>query len=227
MTKMKRRYQFAGMALFAFALLIIISARASRSQNPQQVQAQSERSELTDAVRKGGLREAARLKGNYVITVKPTWDAVFADVESLTSHSEIVILGAPTQSSCRLSSEGDTVITDYEVSVMDVLRGKNQPGTSIIVSALGGLVRFPDGTSAEVRTPGFKIEIGRTYVFFLSEKDTKTSAFHMTGGFQGVFEVLADGTISQDRQTAQVVKKYKGVGMGSFLQEIRNASQKW
>jgi len=203
-------------------------ARVSQSQEPQTPRTQEEHAQLVEAVRRGGLREAAKIKGAYVVVMNPHWDAVFADVESLTSHSDMVIIGIPNKRTARVSSEGDSIFTDYEVTVLQVLKG-NRRHDSMIVSTLGGLVRFEDGTTAEVVTPDFKIEIGKTYVFFLANENVTTGRFRITGEPQGVFEVRDDGSsiIPKGRKIDHVVKKYKGKRLDSFLQEIHVAAEKW
>lgn len=229
MNKIPPRYQLSIAAILAVALLGVIGAKAPRGQDPQRVNNQDEHAQLIEAVRKGGLREAAKIKGTYVISINPGWDAVFSDVESLTSHSGKVIVGIPIGSSSRISPEGDRVLTDYKVSVLEVLKGKTEPGSLETVSVLGGLILFEDGTSAEVKTPGFKIENGKTYVFFLSGRDSKTNTLQITGGPQGVFEIPINGTgiIPQGRKIDLVVQKYKGKRAERFIQEIRIAAEKW
>ena len=71
----------------------------TRSQNPTPTATptQDEHNRLVDAVRRGGLREAARIKGSYAATKNASWDAVFADTESLTSHSALVVVGVPVR----------------------------------------------------------------------------------------------------------------------------------
>src|ERR1041385_6156734 len=86
----------------------VTDARIPMTQEPRNSQAQDDHRQLVDAVRKGGLREAAKIKGSYVITRNASWDAVFSDIESLTSHSEMVVVGVPIESSAHISTEGNT-----------------------------------------------------------------------------------------------------------------------
>ncbi|MFZ0751181.1 MAG: hypothetical protein WAM70_17595, partial [Pyrinomonadaceae bacterium] len=105
-----------------------------------------------------------------------------------------------------------------------------QPGGSLIVTSIGGFVRFEDGTSAEVKTPDIHIQNGRTYVFFLSAKaKTESENLYITGGPQGIFELSDDGVtiLAMGRQIDHVVKKNKGKRTDTFLKEIRLAAEKW
>lgn len=230
MSKNAARFQLSILGFVVTALLAVIGASNSRSQNPAETQSPNEQAQIVDALRRGGIREAARIKGKYVSTKRTSWDVVFADIEALTSHSRSVILAMPTESSSRVSPAGDTILTDFKVNVLDVLKGKVQPGGSLVVTTIGGFVRFEDGTSAEVKTPDFHIQNGRTYVLFLFAKTkTEPESLYITGGPQGVFEILDDSvTISpMGREIDHVVKKNKGKRADTFLQEIRLAAEKW
>jgi hypothetical protein len=228
MNRIRRRIVWALTGILAIIVLGSARARVPQSQQPQPPRTQEEHAQLVEAVRRGGLREAAKIKGAYVVVIDPNWDAVFADIESLTSHSDMVIIGTVNKGTSRVSSEGDAIFTDYDVTLLQVLKG-NRRQESMTISALGGLVRFEDGTTAEVLTPDFKIEIGKTYIFFLSNENVTTGSFLITGGPQGVFEIPADGSgiIPKGRKIDQVVQKYKGKRLDSFLQEIRSAAEKW
>jgi hypothetical protein len=227
------RIQTSSLLAITGILAIVVfgaaKARVQQGQDPQPIRTQDEQTQLVEAMRRGGIHEAAKIKGSYVVTMSPHWEEIFADVESLTSHSDIVIVGMPNSGTSRVSSGGDSILTDYQVTVQQVLKGNHRQASSMIVSVLGGLVRFEDGTSAEVITPDFKIETGKTYIFFLSNEIETTGRFRITGGPQGVFEVPADGSgiIPKGRKIDHVVQKYKGRRLDSFLQEIHSAAEKW
>lgn len=124
------------------------------NQNPE-----DEHAKIIEAVRRGGLREAAKIKGSCVLTKDASWDAVFADVDALTSHSTAVVVGTPVALSTRLSERGNDVLTDFQIHVVDSLKGDGKAGDSLVVTAVGGRIQFEDGTSAEVRTPDLAIKL--------------------------------------------------------------------
>src|SRR6476469_7022655 len=112
---MKRRakYILAALVIFVVATVAIsigvVGARqsqtpADRDANPGQVKA---------ALRRGGIREAAKLKKHYVDTFDPNWDLVQLDVEGLTKSSLAIVTGTPMTSSTQLSKDGQLVITNY------------------------------------------------------------------------------------------------------------------
>jgi hypothetical protein len=189
----------------------------------------------TEAVRKGGLREAAKLRGTFVTTGNPfVWDQY--DVGSLAAKSKIIVIGTPTTSMCRLSSDGTYITTDYNVQLEQVLKGdlrltanpSQTTSTSLTVKLLGGYVKFEDGTSAVMLTPGFKkMEIGKRYVLFLSDRDkTRPGDLILTGGPQGLFEITGDSKIQPHGRDIDKVKQYKDADAQAFFQTIRESIKK-
>ena len=220
---------FLTTAVAVVALMVGFSGW-TRSQNPTPTATptQDEHNRLVDAVRRGGLREAARIKGSYAATKNASWDAVFADTESLTSHSALVVVGVPVKSVSHLSSNGADVFTDLTVTVRETLKSDLVPPvTAITVTVLGGHVTFDDGTSVDIQTPDLEIRELGTYLFFLSEKDAQ-GLYHIIGGSQGVFELRQGGVvIPHGRKTDLVVQKYKEAKVEDFLKEVRRAVEKW
>lgn len=182
---------------------------------------------LIAAIRKGGLREAARIKGHYVASINTSHWLKF-DLETLTKNSAAVIIGNPLSSVSRLSPNGDLIMTEYQISVNEVLKGNLTPEEKVNVSLSGGIIVFEDGTSAEIKTPDSeRIEKGKTYILFISaEKDTPDS-FLTTGGAQGLFELPTDESGVQPKgHRVDPVQKYKNRTASEFLEEIRVAIRK-
>src|SRR5215207_9359384 len=94
-----------------FGLIILVVTGVSVSaglQTPsQQRNKPDEAQELTDAIRRGGLREAARRKGRFVMQVDPTWDWANFDLEALTKSSTDVVVGEAGESKPQLNRDGD------------------------------------------------------------------------------------------------------------------------
>jgi hypothetical protein len=126
------------------------------------------------ALRKGGLREAAKLKGHYV-GIERTSDWGKYSLESLTKASSIIIVGTPILSSAKVVGvENDRIVTEQLVRVGQVLKGKLHENGLVTVAIPGGKVEFEDGTSAEIKTPDLgPIEQFANYVLFLQpSRDT-------------------------------------------------------
>lgn len=189
----------------------------------------NDRDAVREALRRGGLREAARLKGHYDFESDPHWDFGLFDVEALTKGSLAVVVGVPTKALApRLASEGQLIYTDYEVAVREVMKGKVAAGDTVKVSLVGGRVRFEDGTSAEVETPTFEhVQPGRTYVFFLNEDGAGASTYALTGGPQGLVEIDGGNVKSHGRPSDPVAVQTRGTRKEAFLREVREWGKQW
>lgn len=143
---------------------------------------------VRDALRRGGLREAAKLKGHYVGELDPHWDLALFDIELLTRYSAAVVMGATTKEiGGRLTAGGQLITTDYEFVVGETIKGAVTQGSTITVSLPGGRVQFEDGSSAELKTPTFeRMRIGATYTIFLSESEDAPNSYNLTAGPTGV-----------------------------------------
>lgn len=224
------RYILAAVVIFVIATVAIslgvVGARHSQSpagNNPSPGQVKA-------ALRRGGIREAAKLKKHYVDTFDPNWDWVQLDTEGLTKNSLAVVTGIPMTSSTQLSSDGQLVTTSYTVAVQEVIKGDISPASSINVSLPGGIIEFGDGTSAEMKTPGFdKMENGRTYLLFLSEDTPNSGSLVLTAGPQGLFEIPADRKTvkAHGRQTDPATKESKNLSADTFLNNVRQQAAKW
>lgn len=213
----------------AIATLIIGAGGARGRVSFAQDNNASDRDAIREALRRGGLREAAKLKGHYVREFDPHWDIGRFDVEALTKNSAAVVVGIPAKAQAtRLASEGQLIYTDYDVIVREVMKGKVAAGDTIKVGLLGGRVRFEDGTSAEVETPMFEhAKVGRTYVFFLYEDGSAAGTYALMGGPQGLVEIDGGNVKSHGRPADPVAVQSRGMRKEAFLREARERSKQW
>jgi hypothetical protein len=217
----KRVYMFVGilfLGLIGFTLIRV------RSQEPSS----QDNSEFVKAIRKGGLREAARIRGHYVATMNTSYWLKF-DLESLTKNSAAIIVGTPEGSASRLSPDGQQITTEYQIKVKKSLKGGLTPNEIMSVSLPGGKIVFEDGTSAEIKTPDLEgMENGSTYVLFISPKVTALGALTLTGGAQGLFELSNDKQgVRPHGHRVDSVQKHKGQSIEGFLGEIETAVKKY
>lgn len=215
-------------AIFA-ATIIVINIHATRAQRPQTQDSTNDEQQVTDALRRGGYRELAKIKGHYVGNIDPYWDWSLFNLEALTKNSVAVVVGTPLRSKSQLSPSGQSVITEYEVTVQEVIKGKINQGDIIKVSLLGGKVEFEDGTSVELNTLGFeRMKNYSSYALFLYAKHDGGDAYLLTGGPQGLFELPSDGTSVKPhgRPTDPAVKEAKDKSVQSFLEEVRSQAKK-
>ncbi len=208
--------------------VLSVAMAGSKASRPQDVP--SERRAQTEAVRRGGYRELAKMKGEVVVN-RPVTSFVKFDLDTITKKSAAVVIGTAVSNLSRLSADGEQITTDYQFEVHEVLKGKGVETGNIEVSLPGGRVVFEDGTAAQVNVPGFrKMENGKTYVLYLSERGPEHSSFAVTGGPQGIFEVVDGGLSVKPHGTSldPLAQKYKvEKAAKSFIKEARKAAKTW
>lgn len=217
--------------LVGLLLIVITGVSVSAGLQPQSQEPNKqdkEAKELLDAIRRGGLREAARRKGRYVVKMDPTWDWSNFDLESLTKKSAVVLIGEATESKPQLNRDGDALSTEYQIAVSEPLKGSFRQGNTIQVAMLGGLIEFEDGTSAEVQTPGFeRMSKGKKYLLFLTINNNGSAVLLPTGGPQGVFEITGKQIKYFGRSTDQIGTQIKDKDSQSLMERVREYAARW
>src|SRR5215208_6613997 len=202
--------------VFTFVFVTNVNTRSVFKQNSQGPDP------VVEAVRRGGLREAAKIKGHYVSTERTTgWEKY--DLEALTQTSSEIIVGTPHLSSSSLTSSGDSIASEYQVRIDQTLKGKLKENRLISIEVPGGKVTFDDGTSAEIKTPDLgPIVENESYVWFLKPKDRGAEVFQLIGGGQGLFELSdSESGVKPRGDKVDVVQKHKGQPVVAFLEDIR------
>ena len=225
---------------FIAALAVATAAFASPGFTQDKAQIDfAEHQILAEALRKGGLKEAARIKGDYVMTYDPFWHTPTLDLKGLTKKSGLIVTGIPVNNRCRLTLDGFIVLTVYDVLVTEVLKGDDvKAGQTIKVALPGGKVRFKDGTSAEVRTPDFQqMSNNKTYALYLYEKlaqsghifkDPSIVVHRLTSGPHGLLELSEDGkrVKSHARPDDPIAIETKDISVEDFLKRAREEARK-
>lgn len=209
-----------GMALVLVTVMFLLAKNAEMqavtkqpSQGPDPV---------VVALRRGGLKEAAKLKGNYV-GIERTSDWGKYSLESLVQASSIIVVGTPILSSAKVVGvDNDRIVTEQLVRVDQVLKGNLHENGLVTVAIPGGKVTFEDGTSAEIKTPDLgSVEQFGNYVLFLKPSSDTANVYVLTGGGQGLFELSADSLIKPRGNKADTVQKHKNQKVSHFLEQIR------
>jgi hypothetical protein len=219
--KVNRLFPLLGVASLCMITFAVTTAVRSQGAGGQDDDA------LVDAIRKGGLREAARIKGHYVGRAGMTQWLKY-DLEGLTKNSVGVIVGTPVGASSQLTSAGDRITTTYRIEVQQTMKGSLSPGDAVSVVLPGGKVVFEDGTSAEIKTPDLEpMEGGKTYVLFLSLQK-EPGAFSLTGEGQGLFELPKDKSgVKPHGHSSDVVQKHKNETEEEFMEKVKAAVAKY
>ena len=227
----KRVLIAAAICIAAAATFVVVSGRGSRpSQSPAtQNQTNDEETKVRQALKRGGLREAAKLKGNYVAEYNPHWDWGQFSVEDLTKNSAAVIVGRFTKKLDARLLDSKVIFTDYEVAVDELIKGNLNQAKTIVVTLPGGRIYFEDGTSAEQLTPTFEQpRMGRAYTLFLTQEAAVPSVFFLSGGPQGMFDIEDSSSVrSHGRPGDPGAVETKGKNRESFLKDVRQQARKW
>lgn len=124
------------------------------------------------------------------------------DVPSLSQSSDVIVLGTVVGSAPRLTLDGRRIVTDTEIQVTEVLKGKPQSSTVVVIQA-GGIVgdvgQRVEGTA--------RFAVGEEVVVFLDRRGAER--FAVTAMSQGKFRVER----SSDGKTAYAVPEGAGASM--------------
>ena len=213
------------------ASFFVVSSSGSRPSQTTATQTQSndEALKLLHALKRGGLREAAKLKGHYVAEYDPHWDFGLFSIEALTKNSAAVIVGRVKKKLDARLIDGKLILTDYEVAVEELVKGDLKQAQTVNVTVPGGRFFFEDGTSAELVTPTFEHpHIGRAYALFLSEEAAVPSVFFLSGGSQGMFDLEDSGGVrSHGRPDDPGAVEARGKSREAFMKNVREHAKKW
>jgi hypothetical protein len=145
-----------------------------------------------EAFERAGLEAAAKITGSYVHTLIWASDGDPATLRELASLSQVIVIGSATSAICRVAAGGRGIVTDFQVSVDSVLKG-DRAISGMTISVPGGKAVFADGSTSEVRTPGFlRPQIGSRLVWFVRRESAGEQArFVPVHGPLGIYDLEA------------------------------------
>jgi hypothetical protein len=172
------------------------------------------------------LKAKAKTDRRFILTESPVGPGRYVNLSALVGESAAVLIGTPQTNTSKLTADGTNITLDYKVKVEYVYKGNLRESDMITISLPGGMVKFEDGSTAEVRTPGFrKMQDAKTYALFLATKDNK--AFVPTGGPQGIFEIPTTNVTRAVKSHTMVptdpMLKYNGMNVKDFFKELHRA----
>jgi hypothetical protein len=215
--------------LILLALGVVLGARGLYHQRsaPQQLVWKKPPSNEDDNLKDPRpLKDKAKEAGRYVAAEYPPKFDKLNTLGELAREADAVVIAKALHNTSQLSPNGKTVTIVYEMSVLHVYKGTFGTGNDLSVSLPGGLARFSDGTSAEVRTPWFKKMLnGGTYLLFLSRQPDR--AWTPTGGPRGLFEIPTNEAnrkvASHTMIDGDPMRAYDGMEVTQFLRALKEA----
>lgn len=228
----KRGKAFSVLILCSFAVVIFMFALSFMPVTSSKTQNQNDSDEqrkMVEAIRRGGYREAARIKGHYLGTVDPYWDWASFNLETLIKSSAAVVIGIPERSKGRLDANGEMIVTQFDVRVKETIKGTHAEDSVVKVALLGGKVDFEDGTSAELRTLDFEPMLeGKKYLLFLYANRNGSDVYLLTGGPQGLFELKGQAGIkAHARPNDPAVKEVQNLTEDGLREKVKDYARKW
>jgi hypothetical protein len=205
-------------ALFAVGSLAFAQSNTQKPAQPTGTKILSHE-RIAELLRQpNGLAAAANLVGKFVIDGQGRlWS--HTSLQNMAASSNLVVVGKITLRESRLSEDGDDIYTDYLIETERIVRGKSSG--SISFTAHGGLVEFPNGTSAQVTTIEWQqLQIGQKYAVLLSQE--QDGRYYPANVLEALFKLsTADGNVdafaAHDGKRHTITDEVKGLPANSFL----------
>ena len=134
------------------------------------------------------------------------------------AESEIVVVGTIGTAQAILSENKRSVISEFTLTVEDVLKSKIQGvarGSVLTIDRVGGHVNYPNGRRVLFRIAGLNMpQTGGRFLFFLTLQHNNQDISILTG-----YQLTPDGAIPID--DLHQVASLKGVTEVDILQKVR------
>ena len=169
-----------------------------------------------------------------LVEIPTRWASANArDMQTLIASTGTVFIGEVTGVSQRITEVGAAPsggpgrpaavpISQFQVTVVQSLRGAPVAGESVVVEQPGGVTTRVDGSQARIVLEGDEpIQVGRTYLFFAS---ARADGILTTAPF-GRFVVGADGSLESPGafSASGVARQLSGLSLEEAAAEVRNA----
>jgi hypothetical protein len=159
------------------------------------------------------------------VTVAATWQPRTANsIEELASASRAILVGKVVRLADQTSvavGRSELPLSRFEVAVEHAIAGTGT-GDTITVEQVGGVTTRDDGTQARIVLEGDEtLQPGRTYLFFLSEKEDGALS---SPPFARLL-VGDDGTLQapSDWATVPVINQLSGLTLQEAIDEISSS----
>ena len=134
-----------------------------------------------------------------------------SEVAKLVDKSDAVLLARVLSNECHLSADKQSVVTDYQIEAIDVLKGKLKSGETTTVSIAGGLVLFHrDGNEVTKAKPLKNVK--KDEVVTVGVNSSPEPQVPLTGVSSTRAETAYESTPMMDGQSYLVFLVRKGEG---------------
>jgi hypothetical protein len=173
-------------------------------------------------------QRAKQAGGHFVLRYRPNRSTIYPNIEELAKRSDLIVVGLTIGHRPSLRPDGNFITTDYQVRVLELIKGDLANARSIVISLPGGSHRFPDGTFAIVK-PLREKDVGdrETCIFFLRSKKQNSdfNGYLLASETQGLFRLINGNVDSTDSVAGDpLVVKYQGMSAKNFLAQIHLAA---
>jgi hypothetical protein len=187
-----------------------------------------------EALRTGGLKEAAKVTGEFISeTSGPDWGGA-ETIAELVQASTLILIGRTESNRSRLDSSGNLILSAYQFEVESVLKGEHAL-QRVTVVLLGGRVVFDDGSIAELRVARTERPVSHEkYLLFLSPpkgQPAAVSELYEPGeltpvfGSQGLYRLPGGGAevVPADRRTHGLLGAIRRMQPAALIKAVQQA----
>ena len=219
-----------GALLAAMSSGILVSRAAGLPEQQSRVSEQ-----VAEALRTGGLREAAKVTGRFTREIPGADSGGPSTISELVRESTLIVLGRTGSNRSRLDPDGDMIRTAYQFDVESVLKGDRPAGRQVAVVLLGGMVVFEDGSVAQLRVANSVRPVNREqYLLFLhppkGQPDARSRLYRddelvPVSDIQGVFRLPGGGggVIPSIRRGRDFARTVRTMQPGQFIEAVKQA----
>lgn len=172
------------------------------------------------------------IRGDQIEVTVYTYDYLY-ELEEMMEQSSLIVYGKVTNQSDVLQiqhAENDTIshFIDYTMEPIEVLRGEQEENTPISIRIEGG----KKDNLTVIADSAAELEQDKDYILFLYRPmggggyNTEGDYYYVTGGYQGVYEIVADeiiDTLDDSLEQLSVFKNEQQIYYNENIESLEEA----
>jgi len=213
----------------AIGTVFFCMAQTRTVQNPPVSSALIQRQLRPFLLQSDGLQKAAAHFGRIVLETPVRGITTEQTVDSLVADSSVIVIGNLGKVSSKLVDDGDSIATECIFHVERALKGS--VSSDITFRVLGGFIEFPNGTSAEIRTPETTfLKAGSRYLVMLIPDNQHPGDYSVTSPLESLFQIKTDGSVdasaSHDDRPHHISRDIGSDHADAFIARIQSVAAK-